>query len=100
MALDGTRGGLRVSLVVHLMSLEVDLGYVIDDLASFLAPSEKSLQPGLGLLARLLLLLLLTHSLGVKGTGLPLLMRGYKLLLRLPLKLLTYIRLVSTTFHC
>ena len=60
MALDGTRGGLRVSLVVHLMSLEVDLGYVIHDLATFLATTEKPLQSRLILLWLLSLLLLLS----------------------------------------
>jgi hypothetical protein len=59
MALDGTRGRLRVSLVVHLMSLEVDLGYVVHDLATFLAATEKPLQSGLILLWLLSLLLLL-----------------------------------------
>ena len=49
-----------MGLVVHLMSLEVNLGYVIHDLGSFLAATEEPLQSGLILLRLLRLLLLLS----------------------------------------
>jgi hypothetical protein len=76
-------------LVVHLVTLEVDLGYVIDNLAPFLPATEEPLEAGLLLLSRrlLLLLLLLIHLLRIERAWLALLMRGYELLLGLPFDL-------------
>ena len=77
-----------MSLVVHLMSLEVNLGYIINYLVSLLTTAEESLQARL-LLARLLLfLLLLIQFLSIERTWLTLLMRRDELLLGLSFDLL------------
>ena len=75
-----------MSLVVHLVSLKVNLWDVIHDLIPLLSTTKELLQPGLwlGRLLRLLLLLLWILTIDVEWTRLPLLVRGYELLLGFP----------------
>jgi hypothetical protein len=75
-----------MSLVVHLVSLKVNLWDVIHDLIPLLSATKELLQPRLwlGRLLRLLLLLLWILTIDVEWTRLPLLVRGDELLLWFP----------------
>ena len=74
-----------MSLVVHLVSLEVNLWDVIHDLIPLLPATKELLQPGLWLRRLLSLLLLLwILAIDVEWTRLALLVRGDELLLGFP----------------
>jgi hypothetical protein len=98
--LNGPWGGLWVSQVVHLMSLKVNLGYVIDNLVSLLSAAEEPLQTRLRLTGRLWLLLLLIQFLSIERAWLTLLMWRNELLLGLSFDLLRDRRgRLFTVFH-
>ena len=68
-----------MGLVVHLVSLKVDLGYVIDNLVPLLVPSEQPLKSRFRLLNSFLLLLFI-DLIGIVRRRLPLLVRWDELL--------------------
>ncbi len=68
-----------MGLVVHLVSLKVDLGYVIDNLVPLLVPSEQPLKSRFRLLNSFLLLLFI-DLIGIVRRRLSLLVRRDELL--------------------